>query len=41
MLGGIIHHFEAKVKEKEAEWVERLKQSFSYEEVEREELSNF
>ena len=39
MLGGIVPHFEAKVKEKEAEWVERLKQSFSYEEVEREVLS--
>ena len=39
MLGGIVRHFEAKVKEKEAEWVEGLKQSFSYEEVEREVLS--
>ena len=40
MLEEIVRHFEAKVKEKkEAEWVEQLKKSFSYEEVEREVLS--
>jgi len=38
MLAGIVQHFEAKVKEKEAEWVARLKRDFSYEEVEREVL---
>ena len=38
MLAEIVQHFEAKVKEKEAEWVERLKEDFSYEEVEREVL---
>lgn len=38
MLAGIVQHFEGKVKEKEAEWVERLKRDFSYEEVEREVL---
>ena len=38
MLGGIVQHFEGKVKEKEAEWVARLKQDFCYEAVEREVL---
>ena len=38
MLGGIVQHFEAKVKEKEGEWVDRLKRDFCYEEVEREVL---
>jgi hypothetical protein len=38
MLERIVQHFEAKVKEKEAEWVARLKEDFCYEAVEREVL---
>ena len=38
MLREIVQDFEEEVKEKEEEWVQRLKGDFSYAEVEREVL---